>query len=95
MQGFGLGFGERESEARRRDAGTEPQRNDRHRTAGGKPADPSALEMPLVTNALFADGTGAVVRGHGPTSSRGREQESAVVTALNNANFHLLFRCSN
>jgi len=28
-------------EQRRRDAGTEPERNDRHRTAGGKPADPS------------------------------------------------------
>ena len=41
MLGFGLGFGERESEARRRDAGTETQRNDRHRIAGGKPADPS------------------------------------------------------
>jgi hypothetical protein len=38
-------------ERRRRDAGTELERNDRHRTAGGKPADYSAL-LPLVTNAL-------------------------------------------
>jgi len=39
-------------ERRRRDAGTEPERNDRRRTAGGKPADYSASGMPLVTSAL-------------------------------------------
>ena len=32
--------------------GTESERNDRRGTAGGKPADHSALEMPLVTSAL-------------------------------------------
>jgi hypothetical protein len=72
LQGFGQRFGERESEARRRDAGTEPQRNDRRRIAGGKAADPSASGMPLVTSALFANGTG----------SRRREQENALVTAV-------------
>jgi hypothetical protein len=44
--------------------------NDRHRTAGGKPADSSAADMPLGTSALFADGTGADVRAKGTTGSR-------------------------
>ena len=40
-----------------------------------------------MTSALFADGTGAVVRGTGPAGSRGREQASALVTAVFNICF--------
>ena len=34
-----------------------------------------------MTSALFADGTGAVVRGTGPAGSRGREQATALEIA--------------
>ena len=64
-------------------AGTEPERNDRRGTAGGKGADHSALEMPLVTSALFAER-----HRHGGEGRQGRpsagevKQESALVTAI-------------
>ena len=69
-------------ERRRRDAGTEPQRNDRHRTAGGKPADPSASgNAARDERAFLRSGTGAVVRGPGRTAGGEEQQECALVTA--------------
>ena len=42
-------------ERRRRDAGTQPERNDRRRTAGGSTPIFRCHTMPLVTSALFAE----------------------------------------
>jgi len=70
-------------ERRRRDAGTEPQRNDRHRTAGGKAADPSASgNAARDERAFLRSGTGAVVRGLGRTAAGEEQQECALVTAV-------------
>ena len=69
-------------ERRRRDAGTEPKRNVRRRTAGGKPADHSASGMPLVTNALFAEWSRHGREGEkGRPSAGGVKHKSALVTA--------------
>ena len=42
-------------ERRRRDAGTEPERNDRRQTAGGSTPIIRLKQMPLVTSALSAE----------------------------------------
>ena len=42
-------------ERRRRDAGTEPERNDRRRAAGGSKPIIRLIQMPLVTSALFVE----------------------------------------
>ena len=69
-------------------AGTEPERNDRRGTAGGKAADHSALEMPLVTSALFAERNRRGREGRQGRPSAGEvKQESALVTARANVCF--------
>ena len=66
---------------RRERVGTEPQRNDRRGTAGGKAADHSALKNGARDERVFLrNGTGGC-EGFGRTADGEVEQESALVTA--------------
>jgi hypothetical protein len=79
---FGLRFGERGKWSGGETAGTEPERNDRRRTAGGKPADYSVSGMPLVTSALCCGRNRRGREGHRADRQPVMEQESALVTAV-------------
>ena len=67
---------------RRRDAGTEPERNVRRQTAGGSTPIIRLKQMPLVTSALSAERNRRGREGNRADHQAGEvKQESALVTA--------------
>ena len=68
-------------ERRRRDAGTQPEQNDRRRAAGGSTPTFGMIQMPLVTSAGFAKRNGHGQRRKGPTESPCSEAKNVLVTA--------------